>query len=386
MHVSARAAAAAILYAGSAAGMGFTVFTIGRLRSFARNMGRPQQPFAPALTVLKPLHGSEPALYEHLRSFCDQQYAGFRIVFGAADANDPALEAVRRLQREFPALDIVIAAGSPGPARNPKVANLLGMEPHIQGELVVIADSDICVPRDYLARLAPLFADAGTGAATCIFAGIPNASAASRTGAMAITDEFTPSVLAAAALGPVDFCMGATIALRRSVLAETGGFAAIADALADDYAIAQAVVRAGHRIALAPFPVATAVPERRFAQIWAHEVRWARTILRARPAGYAGTIVLHYPVLAAAAGAIAGFPLPALAWFGAALGIRTWLHFEAQRIMAPRVGTAAHLLPVRIVLSFGVWCAAFTGRRVGWRGAHYEVNAKGRLVEGPGAV
>src|ERR1700728_5442562 len=62
--------------------------------------------FAPPVTVLKPLCGKEHELYECLRSFCEQDYPRFQIVFGVADGADPAAEVVSRLQREFPKLDL----------------------------------------------------------------------------------------------------------------------------------------------------------------------------------------------------------------------------------------------------------------------------------------
>ncbi|HET7815412.1 MAG TPA: bacteriohopanetetrol glucosamine biosynthesis glycosyltransferase HpnI [Candidatus Baltobacteraceae bacterium] len=384
MSVNVRAIAAGILTATSLFGMAYTAFAMVRLRAFEKRERDARMAGSPSITILKPLHGDEPQLYEHLRSFCDQRYEQFDIVFGAADANDPALPVARRLQHEFPDVPIRIVAGSPGKARNPKVANLLGMEPFVTGDLIVIADSDIRVHENYLALLAAPFEDDAVGAATCIFSGLPNETPASRIGAMAITDEFSPSVLVAATLAPVDFCVGATVAVRAPVFREFGGFASIADCLADDYEIGQQVVRSGHKIVLAPFAVQTAVPERRLRDIWHHEVRWARTVFRARPAGYAGTIVMHYPVLLLAAAVLNGFSMLSIALFAAGAALRTFNHTEAHRILAPRQRASSHLLPVRIVLSLGVWCAAFSGRRVGWRGTEYAVDAEGRLVGNPG--
>lgn len=384
MSVSVRAVAAGVLTAASLFGMAYTAFAMTRLRAFEKRERHARKATSPSITILKPLHGDEPALYENLRSFCDQRYERFDIVFGVSDENDPALATALRLQREFEHVPIRIVAGCPGVARNPKVANLLGMEPHVTGDLIVIADSDMRVQDDYLALLAAPFEDPQTGAVTCIFSGLPNDSAASRIGAMAITDEFSPSVLVAATLAPVDFCVGATVAVRAGVFRGFGGFAAIADCLADDYEIGQQIVRAGHKIALAPFAIQTSVPERRLRDIWHHEVRWARTVFRARPAGYAGTIVMHYVVLLLAAAALNRFSATSLALFAAGAALRTFNHLEAHRILAPRQRVSSHLLPVRIVLSLGVWCAAFSGRRVGWRGTEYAVDAAGRLVDNPG--
>ena len=386
MSVSVRAAAAGVLFAGAAAGIAYTLFSISRLRRFRTRLEAPRATFAPGITILKPLHGGEPRLYENLRSFCEQQYGTFQIIFGAARADDPALDAARRLQREFAHLDIVIAAGEPGEARNPKVANLMGMIGPAKYELLVIADSDIAVGPDYLQAVGAVFADPAVGAATCIFSGLPNETAVSRTGALAITDEFCPSVLVAEALAPVDFCMGATAAVRRTAFDAFGGFEAIAGCLADDYEIGQRVCGQGLRVVIAPYVVTTDVPERSLGALWSHEVRWSRTVFRARPAGYAGSVVLNYAALSAAALAASGGRPAYWVLFAAACGVRIWAHFEAGKILAPRIRPAPHLLPGRIALSFGVWCAAFSGRSVGWRGTAYEINAKGRLVDSPGNV
>jgi ceramide glucosyltransferase len=110
---------------------------------------------APSVTILKPLHGDEVGLYENLASFLDQDYPGpVQIVFGVEDPNDAAIANVERLRVAYPdrAIELVIEPRAMG--SNPKVANLINMQPRIAHDIVVLADSDIRVSRDYLSNLA----------------------------------------------------------------------------------------------------------------------------------------------------------------------------------------------------------------------------------------
>src|ERR1700722_17889994 len=110
---------------------------------------------APAVTILKPLCGDEHELYECLRSFCDQDYPKFQIVFGVADGADPAAEVVSRLQREFPKLDLKLVVDRRQHGSSRKVSNLMNMIPLAQYDFLVVSDSDVQVPRDYLSRIVP---------------------------------------------------------------------------------------------------------------------------------------------------------------------------------------------------------------------------------------
>lgn len=341
----------------------------------------------PAITVLKPLHGDEPNLYENLRSFCEQNYPEFQLVFCSADANDPALAHVRRLQHEFPALDIEIAAGSAQPARNPKIGNLRGAIDRVKHGIIVMADSDIRVPRHYLQALAACFDDPQTGAATCLYAGEPaDPGLASRLGAMYVNNHFAPSVLVALALEPLTYCFGATMAVRADVLRRIGGLQALADHLGDDYRLGNLVHGAGCRVALCPVLVETTVYERNWREMIAHEVRWARTVRLQRPAGYAGAAVTHPLALAAVYATLSGYNKAGIAVFAVILLLRVLLDAEARKTFAPRRPATPALVPVRDALAFGVWCSGLAGRGIGWRGRAYEATADGRLLAGPKEV
>src|SRR5438105_949157 len=175
-----------------------TAWLAVRLRRAAAQSGPGAMP---PVTVLKPLCGAEHELYGCLRSFCDQDYPGFQIVFGVRDADDPALEVVRRLQLEFAALELQIAIDPTQHGSSAKVSNLINMMPLARYDYLVIADSDVRVAPDYLAKVVPPLLDTGVGIVTCPYRGYPRGGSWSELGAAFINDWFMPSGDAGALLG-----------------------------------------------------------------------------------------------------------------------------------------------------------------------------------------
>ena len=208
---------------------------VATLLSLRRSQSIHARQERPPVSILKPLYGAEPRSYENLRSFCLQDYPEFQIVCGVRDANDPVIATVRRLQREFPALDLELVIDPRLHGADYKVSNLINILDRCRHDRLVLADSDICVGRDYLAEVVAPLNDPSVGVVTCLYRGRPISALCSRLGALFIDDWFAPSVWVAHLFGSRAFAFGATIALRREVLAAVGGFEAIADQLADDY-------------------------------------------------------------------------------------------------------------------------------------------------------
>ena len=333
----------------------------------------------PSVTILKPLHGDEPGLFENLASFCAQDYPGpVQIVFGVQDPADPAVAVVERLAAAFPdkALDLVIEARPQG--ANRKVANLINMAPSIRHEVVVLADSDMRAPPDYLVRVVAALQQPGVGLVTCLYHGVPVSDQFwPRLSALAIDTHFLPNVIVGLSLGLARPCFGSTIALRRTTLDDIGGFAAFADLLADDYAIGAAVRAVGHAVAIPAFTVGHACPERSARALWRHEIRWARTIRSVDPAGYAGLAITHaFPL--GLLGALAGRP-GALIVAAAAIACRIALCMRIERAF----GLQRHprwLVPLRDLLSFAVFVWSFFGLAVSWKGSDYRVKSDGTLL------
>jgi ceramide glucosyltransferase len=333
----------------------------------------------PPVTILKPLRGDEPALSRNLASFCAQNYpAPVQIVFGVQAADDQAIDVVKRLEADFPDRDIRVVVNTATHGSNPKISNLINMTPAIEHDTVVLADSDIEAPKGYLRRIAAGLDEPGVGAVTCLYHGVPAGGLWSKLAALAIDAHFLPAALVGLRLGMATPCFGSTIALRRREFDAIGGFAPFADVLADDYAIGAALRAKGLKVVIPRFLVGHCCVESSLAEVWRHELRWARTIRTVDPWGHAGAMVTHpfaFALLAAASGA----PLQGLTLaFLAAIGRIVLLHVTARGhgLRSP----AYWLVPLRDLISFATFAWSFCGQDLTWRGERYHVLENGVLT------
>jgi ceramide glucosyltransferase len=333
----------------------------------------------PSVTILKPVHGAEAGLYENLSSFCDQDYPGeTQIVFGVHDPLDPAVLVIERLIAARPDKHLELRVTSATRGANPKVANLLGMEAWIRHEIVVIADSDIAVPRDYLSRTVAALGRPGVGLVTYLYRGDVRGGVWARLAAMAIDYQFLPNVLVGLAAGLARPCFGATMAMKRETLAAIGGFDAFLSHLADDNAIGEAVRKAGLLVWIPQLVLSHTCAERDIGELLRHELRWARTLRAASPLGYAGLVMTHPLPFAVLGSLLAGQPLISAAMIAAALACRLVLQVQVDDTLGIR--SNAWLGPVRDLLAFGIHFASFFVGVVSWRGHRYRVRADGTLV------
>jgi ceramide glucosyltransferase len=341
-------------------------------RAGARQPGREARP---AATILKPLCGAEHGLYERLRSFCEQRYPAFQIVFGVRDPDDPALEPVRRLQHEFPGLDLGIAANPSQHGANGKVNNLINMIPLARHDYLVIADSDVQVTPDYLERVIAPLADEGVGIVTCPYRGVPRPGVWSLLGSMFVNEWFMPSVRVAALFGSREFAFGATIALRRESLERIGGFAALADRLADDYALGELTRQRGLRTVLSELEVEISVDEGGLLDLLRHELRWLRTIRVVRPLGYALSGITFGLPMAILGTALARGTAGAAALLVVTAGARVMIDSAPRRSCSPLM--QLWVIPLADLLALALWCWSFATRQVQWRHTRFRVARDG---------
>lgn len=386
----------------------YTVFSascVARLAAELRRRAAPPvvTPEWPTVSILKPLYGAEPELLEHLASFCRQDYPGaFEVVLGVHSADDPAAAVAATLIERNPdrAVHLVIDPTLHG--TNHKISNLINIRAQARHDVLVLADSDMRVTPDYLRRVVGALGQPGVGLVTCLYRGLPVAGLWSRLSAMAIDTHFLPSVLTGMRLGLAKPCFGSTIALAAATLDRIGGFQAFRDQLADDYAMGAAVRGLGLSVAVPPLVVGHACTETSLGDLYAHELRWQRTIKLVDPAGFAGAVVTHplpLALLAATLGVAAGAQMASsLGLIVAALACRLLVQIQVDRALEPdrserdwrsALGRLA-LLPARDLLSFVVYLASFLRGTLTWRGERFDVRGDGTMTEptvaGPGGA
>lgn len=345
--------------------------------ALGRGSRRPLEP----VSVLKPLCGAEPRLYENLSTFCEQTHPCYQLLFGVSSSADPAIAVVRRLQAAFPERDIALVVDARVHGHNLKVSNLINLAARAKHPLIVLADSDIAVGPDYLEAVTAPLADPKVGIVTCLYHANSVGGFWTRVGAQFINEWFAPSVRIAHAGGSRSFGFGATLALRASVLADIGGFDALKDCLADDYWLAEYTRQRGMTTVLSEVVVDTDVIEPDFGTLWLRETRWLRTIRSINPLGFAFLFItftspwLLAALLFAAHGGAS--PREQVLAASAALGIaaRVLLHGRASR-GAGEFWRDLPLVPLRDALLAVQWLIAAFGSHVVWRGARMPVVAQ----------
>lgn len=337
--------------------------------------------FRPPISLLKPLKGTDPEMYESFRSHCQQDYPEYELIFGVSDVADPAVASVEWLRRDFPnqKIKLVVCPEILGP--NVKVSNLEQMAQAAEYEYLLVNDSDIRVDEDYLERIIGPLADERVGMATCLYRGVADSTLGSKLEVLGIAD-FCSSVLVAEQFERgLRFGLGSTLAFRRRDLERIGGFKSIVGFLADDYELGRRIADLGLRVVLSDVVVETHLPAYDLHAFINHQMRWARGVRDARRSGYIGLIATFGIAWAVLAVIVAGgapwvwFVLAAMLLLRTSVGLTVCRSVLQDEEAVERLW----LLPLRDLIAFVVWVASFTGDTVTWRGDRFRLK-NGRLI------
>lgn len=328
----------------------------------------------PAVSILKPVSGLDTGFESAILGHALQDYPEFEILFGVHDLDDPAVPVIQALIEQHPDVEIrLLACATRTP--NAKVGILIDLLRDARYTVLVVNDSDISVPKDYLRRVVGRLVMRKARLVTCLYRATAN-SVAGLWEAFGICIDFVPSTLVAPLVGIREFGLGSTLCFRREDLEKAGGFEAVSSYIADDYQLAKRIVAAGGRALMSEVVVQTNLSEPTWRDVWKHQVRWARTIRASRGDGFLGLPITHaglWMVLAMSCNlwslALMLFlARVAMAVMGGFVALESWLAL----LLSP-------LAPLWDLWAFVVWLAAFAGRTVEWRGERYRLSQDGVL-------
>jgi len=345
--------------------------TIDFFRPQKKELG--ETPSTP-ISILKPLSGSDPELFENIKSFCVQDYPEYEVLLGVTDPNEPALAEVGQGVR------IVVSEKDLG--ANKKVSNLSGLAGAARYPLIAISDSDMRVDASYLEHIArEYFSDENTGLVTSLYKISDPLSVGAAFESLTMALDLIPSVLVARRLEGVTFGLGASMLFTRDALDAIGGFEGIADYLADDYQLGNRLWRKGYKIVLSRYLLEDKAGIMSFAQHVKHQIRWARTYRACRPKGFLGYGITYI------------FPISCLLFIGqlpavislTALGAAVCIRLCLALVIWKKVIRDKNwlrwlvLLPVKDICGFVIWIWSLLGQTVVWRGSRYLILKDGKI-------
>ncbi len=325
--------------------------------------------------MLKPLSGVDEGLHDNLRSFFSQDHPEFEILFAVRDAGDPAVAVIRDLENEFPnRASRLIVTGEP-PYPNAKVFSLDSMLAEARNDLLVMSDSDIRVPRDFLKSVAAEFSDSRVALATCPYRAIGGPSLWSRLEAEGMNTEFLAGLLVARMIEGVKFAVGPTVAARKNALQAIGGFPVLKDYLAEDFVLGKFAAQAGFGVILSRNIVEHRIGSQSLQANCAHRLRWARSTRRSRPLGYLGQLFTYPLALGLLVWALHPGWWPAVIMSFAFRSLAAWSTSRWVLKTNPRWIRVA----LQDLLSFLFYLAGFFGNTIVWRGRRYYLYPDGRF-------
>jgi ceramide glucosyltransferase len=335
----------------------------------------------PPVTLLKPIYGLERNLERNLRSALSQDHPDYQVVMSVQRLEDPALPLLRRLEREYGPERATVVAAQAEPVVNGKVQNLENALSAARHDTLVISDSDVFTPADYISRITAPLGDQGIGYVCTLYKGIGARRWYEQLALLTYNIDFIPGVVFAYVTGASGFCLGASVALRRTVLDAVGGLTSLAGYLVEDYELGRRILERGQRMVLLPYFVNLDIDLESPGSWWRQQIYWDQRTRAAHPAGFAASIVIRAVPFALIYATARLFDPVGLLVLAAALAVRLGTAAGIARLFRDRASLhALWLLPFRDIAALLFWALALGKQTFVWRGKEFALTPKGRIV------
>ncbi len=339
----------------------------------------------PPVSIFKPIHGMEEQLAANLESFFQQDYSDYEVIFGARDAENPAVKVAQEVRARYPHIPSSIVLSGPPTWPSAKVFSLDKMIAASSRSYFIISDSDVRVAPDFLRNMIPPLLDSKVGLVTCMYRGIPASDLWSWLEALGLSVEMPSGVMVADMMEGMRFALGPAMAMRRDAIDAIGGIAAVADYYSDDFELGNRIWAKGFKVILSHYIVRNVLTSRSIIRTLGDQLRWMKSTRYSRPAGHAGT-GLTYAMPFGILGLISG---GALGHWTLGIGLFAWacLNRIIQSVAVgwnvardPNAMRLCWLYPLRDLLGFAAWTISYTSRDFYWRGEKYRFGNGGKIA------
>ena len=356
---------------------------------FARRKRREERApadFLPPVSVLKPLHGTEPDLEDNLKRFFDLDYPEYEVLFCARHDSDTGLQLAKRIAAEHPEVRArFLTCGEPQ-FPNAKMWSLTALAKAATYDALVTSDADARVSRDYLRRMVQELADPKRELASCLYVGRTNGGFAAQLDAVGKSVEMSGGIFVADLVERgTKFALGVSMVLRRGAFLKAGGYEDLGQYYAEDFVLGNRLAEGGYGVRMANYIVRLMVLPQGFRSSFRDQLRWMKSTRHSRPWGHLGTgltFAMPFGVLGLIAATALGHKGLGLGFLFAAFVNRViqsvvvggWL------LRDPRALRLCWLYPLRDLQGFAVWIASFMSHRFYWRGETYKFTSEGRII------
>jgi ceramide glucosyltransferase len=332
----------------------------------------------PAVSLLRPVCGIDNFATETLASTFHIDYPNYEIIFCVARADDPVIAVLHQLIDAHPDVPARLLVGDDRISANPKLNNLVKGWAAAQHQWIIIADSNVLMPRDYIRRLLARWRpDTGVVCSMPIGSRPHNFWAEVECAFLNTLQARYQYVSESLGFG---FAQGKTTLFRRDLVERGGGIRALAADTAEDAATTKMVRSLGLRVHLVDTPFEQPLGWRTATEVWSRQLRWAR-LRRASfpwlflPEIFLGSALPTIAVAVAASGYGLSVPLSItvllVIWFGAERALAESAGWHRSLRLAVALLVRDLLLPV-------LWIGALLGTDFVWRGNEMTVGGRRR--------
>jgi ceramide glucosyltransferase len=367
--------------------LGLTLFNLVSL-VLAYRRCRPRQLVAPAatpfgadsptppVTIVRPVCGIETYSEETLGAMFELDYPEFEILFCVQRKNDAVIPLVEKLIARYPAIRARLLIGDDPISPNPKLNNCFKGWQAAAYQWIVLADSNVLAPKDYLQRMLANFTP-GVGLVCSPPLGDRPVGFWAQVECAFLNSFQGRWQFCADAVG-LGFAQGKSMLWRADIVEKAGGFAMLGSDIAEDAAATKLVRGQGFDVRLVDQPFSQPLGRRRAREVYLRQLRWARLRRASFPKFFAPEIFASalIPLLACAyAGRQFGLEWPEVALL--VLGVASLWHLS-EAIMARALGWPSSILSpflflVRDLIYPAMWIDAWLGDDFVWQGNSMSV-------------